>query len=165
MLCEYFSSFLYLFSLLCSSMCVLCLVAQLCPALCYPIDCSPPGSPVCGDSAGKNTRVGCHSFLQGIFPTQEWNPGPGHCRWILYRLSLQESPFIYLGYSKRQNDALLKSLRQLNYKITNYVALGKLCICLFSRFLGYTIIKAMEKNLQMSGIFRVPQSSSLSIYP
>ena len=33
------------------------------------IDCNPPGSSVHGDSPGKNTGVGCHSFLQGIFPT------------------------------------------------------------------------------------------------
>ena len=26
------------------------------------------------DSLGKNTRVGCHTLLQGIFPTQELNP-------------------------------------------------------------------------------------------
>ena len=26
------------------------------------------------DSPGKNTGVGCHFFLQGIFPTQGWNP-------------------------------------------------------------------------------------------
>ena len=55
--------FLYLVSLLCSSTCVLCLVAQSCPALFDPIDCSLLGSPVCGDSAGKNTRVGSNSFL------------------------------------------------------------------------------------------------------
>ena len=27
------------------------------------------------DSPGKNTGVGCHVLLQGIFPTQGWNPG------------------------------------------------------------------------------------------
>ena len=27
------------------------------------------------DSPGKNTGVGCHALLQGIFPTQGWNPG------------------------------------------------------------------------------------------
>ena len=35
----------------------------------------------------KNTEVGCHFFLQGIFPTQEWNLSLLHllhCRWILY---------------------------------------------------------------------------------
>ena len=34
-------------------------------------------------SLGKNTGVGCHSLLQGILPTQGWNPGLLHCRQIL----------------------------------------------------------------------------------
>ena len=38
------------------------------------MDCSPPGSSVHGDSPGKNTGVGCHTLLQGIFPTQGSNP-------------------------------------------------------------------------------------------
>ena len=33
---------------------------QSCRTLCDPIDGSPPGSPVPGDSLGKNTGVGCH---------------------------------------------------------------------------------------------------------
>ena len=70
----------------------MCLVAQLCLALCDPIDCSPSGFSVHGDSSGKNTGVGCHAFLQGIFPTQELNPDLLHCRWILYHLSHQGSP-------------------------------------------------------------------------
>ena len=49
-------------------------VAQSCPTLCKPVDCSPPGSSVHGDSPGKNTGVGCHALLQGIFPTQGLNP-------------------------------------------------------------------------------------------
>ena len=53
-----------------SPMSVLCLVAQSCPTLCDPMDCSPPGSSVHRDSPGKNTAVGCHALLQGIFPTQ-----------------------------------------------------------------------------------------------
>ena len=36
------------------------------------MDCSPaPGSPVHGDSPGKDTGVGCHALLQGIFPIQD----------------------------------------------------------------------------------------------
>ena len=31
-------------------------------------------------------------LLQGIFPTQEWNPGLSHCSQILYQLSHQGSP-------------------------------------------------------------------------
>ena len=42
--------------------------------LCDPMDCSPPGSSVHRDFPGKNTGVGCHAFLQGIFPTQGLNP-------------------------------------------------------------------------------------------
>ena len=39
----------------------------------------------------QNTPVGSLSLLQGIFPTQELNPGLRHCRWILYQLSYQEA--------------------------------------------------------------------------
>ena len=34
-----------------------------------PMDCSLPGSSVCGDSLGKNPGVGCNFLLQRIFPT------------------------------------------------------------------------------------------------
>ena len=39
------------------------------------------------NSPGHNTGVGSLSLLQGIFPTQGWNPGLLHCRRILYQLS------------------------------------------------------------------------------
>ena len=35
------------------------------------------------DSPGKNTGVGCHFLLQGIFPTQGLNRGLPHCRQTL----------------------------------------------------------------------------------
>ena len=60
----------------------------------WPMHCSLPGSSVHGDSPGKNTGVGCHAVLQGIFPTQRLNLGLPHCRWILYHLSYQGSPRI-----------------------------------------------------------------------
>ena len=69
-----------------------CLVAQSCPALCNSMDCSPSGFSVHGDSPGRITGVGCHAFLQGIFPNQGLNPGVLHCRQILYQLRHQESP-------------------------------------------------------------------------
>ena len=49
--------------------------ALLYPTLCDPMDCSLPGSTVHGDSPSKNTGVGCHALLHGIFPTQGSNPG------------------------------------------------------------------------------------------
>ena len=98
--------------------CVPVLVAQSCPALCNPVDCSSPGSSVLGivlsvtpwtvccppspwDFPGKNTGVGCHALLQGIFPTQGSNPGLLHCRQILYHLNYQGSPssfYIYIVF-------------------------------------------------------------------
>ena len=36
------------------------------------------------NSPGQNTGVGSLSLLQGMFPTQGWNPGLLHCRRILF---------------------------------------------------------------------------------
>ena len=44
----------------------ICLVAQSCPTLWDPMDCSPPGSSVHEDSPGKNIGVGGHGPLQYI---------------------------------------------------------------------------------------------------
>ena len=67
-------------------------VDQSCPTLCNPIDCNLPGFSVHGDSLGKNTRMGCHALLQGLFPTQGSNPGLPHYRRILYQLSHRGGP-------------------------------------------------------------------------
>ena len=73
---------------------VLCLVAQSCLTLCNPVDSTPPGSSVHGNSPGKNTGVSCHALLQKIFPTKGSNPGLTHFRQILYQLSHQVSIYI-----------------------------------------------------------------------
>ena len=79
---------------------MLCLVTHSCLTLWNPRDCSLPGSFVHEDSPGKNTGVCFHALLQGIFPTQESNPGIFHFRWILYHLSHQGSPFMYIEHLK-----------------------------------------------------------------
>ena len=53
-------------------------VAQSCSILCNPMDYTVQ------NSSGQNTEVGSLSLLQEIFPTQGLNPGPLHCRQILY---------------------------------------------------------------------------------
>ena len=60
------------------------------------IHCDPRGLQPAGllcpwDFPAKNTGVGCHFPLQGIFPTQGSSPGLLHCRQILYCLSHQRS--------------------------------------------------------------------------
>ena len=103
---------------------VLCLVAQACPTLCNPMDCSPPGPSVHGDSPGMNTRVGCHALLQGIFPTQGSNPGLPPCRQILYHLSHKPQPWLPTWPPK----ALLWSLRDVappGGMLGNFSGVGK----------------------------------------
>ena len=84
----------------------MCLVAQSCLTLCDPMDCSPPGTSVHGDSSGRNTGVGCHALLRGAF-NQGLNPGLPHCRQIPYHLSLQRSPrileWVTYPFSKRSS--------------------------------------------------------------
>ena len=48
--------------------------------LCDPMNHSPPGSSVHGDSPGKSIGLGSHSLLQGIFLTQGLSPCLRHCR-------------------------------------------------------------------------------------
>ena len=71
---------------------VLYILAQSCPTLRDSMDCNLPVSSVYGDSPGKNTGVGYHALLQGIFPTQGSNPCVIHCRLILYHLRNQGRP-------------------------------------------------------------------------
>ena len=70
----------------------MCLVTQSCLTLCDPMDCSPPGSFVHGDSPGKNIGVVCHALLQGI--SQPRNPTQvSHIAGrFFYHLSHQGSP-------------------------------------------------------------------------
>ena len=68
------------------------LVTQSCPTLCDPMDHSPPGPSV---HEILHARIlDSYSLLPGIFLTQGSNPGPLHCRQILYHLSHQGSPVL-----------------------------------------------------------------------
>ena len=70
-------------------MCVL--VAQLCLTLLQTHGLKPFRLLSPWNSLGKNTGVGCHSLLQGIFPNPGIEPGLLHCRQIFYCLSHRET--------------------------------------------------------------------------
>ena len=64
-----------------------------------------PTSLLCPRSSqGKNTGVGCHALLQGIFSTQGTNLCLQHCRQILYRLSHQGSPPVRIAIIKKSTN-------------------------------------------------------------
>ena len=69
----------------------LCLVAQSCPTLCDPLDCSPPGYSVHGIFQERILELVAIFLLQGIFL------GLVHCTQMFYPLSHQGSPVDYLG--------------------------------------------------------------------
>ena len=76
----------------CMCVCVSCSVVSNSLRVQLFVNCSLPGSSVHGDSPNKNTEVGSHSLLQGIFPIQGSNPGLLHCRQSLYHLNRQGIP-------------------------------------------------------------------------
>ena len=65
---------------------------QSCPTLWDPMDYSVPGSSVHGDSLDKNTGVGCHFLLQGIFLTQDQTLVSCTAGGFFNRLSYEGSP-------------------------------------------------------------------------
>ena len=66
-------------------------VAQSCPTICNPVDCSLPGFSVHGILQARILEWVTISFSRGISPTQGSNPGLPHCRQTLYHLSHQGS--------------------------------------------------------------------------
>ena len=60
-----------------------------CVQLCVALWTAACQAPLLWDSPDKNTGVGHHTLLQGIFPTQGSNPGLLHCRQSLYCLCHQ----------------------------------------------------------------------------
>ena len=106
------------------------------------------------DFPGKNTRVGCHFLLQGIFPNQGLNQCLWcllHCRWILYLLSHQGSTelnikhrtkkweFIYIAFLCRK---IRKKTGQNQEKISPYISSFEI------------------KILQINGVSSIPTKGS-----
>ena len=63
---------------------LLCWVASVMPDSLQSYGLLPPRLLCPWDSPGKNSGLGHHVLLQEILPTQWWNSGLLHCRWILY---------------------------------------------------------------------------------
>ena len=71
--------------------------AQTCPSLCDPLDLAHQ-TPCVWDFPGKNSKMGCHFLLQGIFLIQGSNSCLRHFQnWQTYSLPLShlESPQYY----------------------------------------------------------------------
>ena len=111
----------------------MCLVSQSCLTVCNPTDCSPPGSSIHGDSPGESTGVGCHTLLQGIFPTQTLNPSLTHCRCILYHVCHQGNPCFSQVFTFSVLD-LAHPCMKCSLDISNFLERSLLLLLLWSHF-------------------------------
>ena len=93
-----------------------CILASVMSNSLQPCGLQPVRLPCPWDCPGKNTGVGCHALLQGVFPTEGLNPGLPHCRRILYPLSHQRNAvYVYLCQLHRTVTQLIKiSTNDLN---------------------------------------------------
>ena len=82
-------------------------VPQSCLTLCNPMDYSLPGSFCPQGFPGKNTGVGCHFLLQGIFPIQGSNPRLLHGQGGSFPLSHLGNPKGHLRATATVSEGLL----------------------------------------------------------
>ena len=70
-------------------------ITQLCPTLCNPMDCSPPGSSVHGILQARILEwFAIYFVLQAIFPTQGWNRSYSNRRQFFLLSERPEKPSI-----------------------------------------------------------------------
>ena len=112
------------------------LIAQSCPTFCNPMDYSL-GRLLCPwDSPGKNTGVGSHYHLQGIFPIQGLNPGILHHRRILYHLCHWKSHKQYGTRKPYTGCRIFFCLDSQKRQSCSLSFLGCSCSCTWSPSLG-----------------------------
>ena len=94
------------------------------------------------DSLDKNTWMGCHFLLQGIFPTQESNQCLLyllHCRWILYYWATREA-WLMDKRMKRCLTSLVFSEMQIKSTVSDHYLPARL------KFERLTIANIVEDN-------------------
>ena len=99
------------------------------------------------NSPGKNTGLGCHSLLQGIFPTQGLNLGLLHCRQILYHLSHQGSP----STDSQTHKSILNKIDYFKTVVKNhYTRFSITQVTQFSSNCGYPGTPALQADSLLS---------------
>ena len=96
-----------------------CLVAKLCLTLLRPRELYHARLLCPWDSPGKNTGVGCHFLLQGIFLTQESNPCLLH--WQAGFFFTTEPPGQYFLFKFNEENCLILICINLIIMATEYL--------------------------------------------
>ena len=89
---------------------MLCLVAQSCPTLSDPVDCSPPGSSVHGESPGKNNWSGLPFPPPGDLPDPGIKPRCAHIADGFFTIELRGKPMLdYVRNVRLENSSFSSS--------------------------------------------------------
>ena len=119
----------------------------------------PASLPCPWDSPGKNTGVGCHSLLQGIFPTQGSNLGLLHCRKILSWLSLLEVVIVIITGTRALIPSFLPSFIHSVLSTYHILHTARACLSFMQNFTSirpgtphpyYTLNRYQRKQLSVS---------------
>ena len=133
---------------------------QSCLTLCDPMDCTAPATPprlLCPwDSPGKNTGVGCHALLQGIFLSQA---SPALARAFFTTSTTWEAP-VHVGVCI--NHLLRPSGKCLKCSAQNYLkACQVLCCCCLVAKLYLTVCDLMDCSPPGSSVQGILQARVL----
>ena len=107
----------------------LCSVAKSCPALCNPMDCSPPGSSVHGTSQERIRECVAISFSRGSSPPRNWTHISCIGRQISYHWATWEALKATENYlTIERNELLIQPTAWMNLKITRLKEGGHLSL-------------------------------------
>ena len=116
--------------------------AQSCLTLCGSMDGSAPGSSVHGILHGMKVGVGCHTLLQGTFPTQGSNLGLLHCRQFFFF-------FFFLPLSHRGSSIVNGQWENIRGLCWKKMSLNLRVLCL--RRASWMVIGKMALTLVLLG--------------
>ena len=104
------------------------------------------------NSPDRNTGVGSHSLLQGMFPTQRLNPCLPYCRWILYHLSHKGRP----SHMERPNNWVVRNAeKKISHLLSGNLGSNIRCV-------NYKMVHLEKKSLILFVIPKYHSSGPIS---
>ena len=133
-------------------------VAQSCPTLCDPVDCSPPGSPIHGISQARILEWVAISFSRGSSWSRNWTHCLLHCQVDSLPLSHLRNLFVraweicihYIISSLNSSGIYFKDLIHRSFPFFPFWLYGKINQ---SRKVSITYLSNVKKKLKITSTF------------
>ena len=105
------------------------------------------------DFPGKNNWVSCPFFFRGSSWSRHWTQGSNphllHCRWILYQLSHQGNPILYVATTKNREN------KQVELTLITYAYIFKIRVLLSYNVM---LVSAVQRGNSATCIYISPTS-------